>query len=243
MSNDYFNADINRSLRLFRTPPHECSYLEGKTACTVFVDPEIIPPQTIVSQLNELGYRRSGVNIYRPDCDDCSACISVRVPVTDFVPGRRFRRVLRKNSDLSIKPLYDKAASAETRQLYQRYIESRHDDGDMYPADNAQYESFILDASDATRFFGFFQGERLLAVTVCDELADGLSAVYTFFEPNESKRSLGTFAVLSLIELARSSGLPYTYLGYWVKGCGKMEYKLDFRPIELLREKRWVRLN
>lgn len=237
------NAASGQSLRLFRTPPHACSYLEGQSANTVYLDPEIPPTRGVLSLLNEVGYRRSGANIYRPDCDDCSACLSVRIPVSDFEQGRRFRRVLRKNSELSVRQIDEEIAGAEARSLYQRYIASRHDDGDMYPADDAQYDSFILDASDATTYFGFYDDQRLLAVTVCDVLSTGLSAVYTFFEPSAAKRSLGTFAVLSLIQIAREMGLAYVFLGYWVKGCSKMEYKIDYRPIELFQDKKWVRLN
>lgn len=243
MTQDDSPANSKLSLRLFRTPPHECSYLEGRIANTVYLDPEIPPNTRVLSLLNEAGYRRSGINIYKPDCDDCAACISVRVPVLDFEPGRRYRRVQRKNNDLTTRLINEEIAAADTRALYQRYIASRHDDGDMYPADNAQYDSFILDASDATSYFGFFDEQRLLAVTVCDVLGDGLSAVYTFFEPSETKRSLGTFAVLSLINTARAMGLDYVYLGYWVKGCSKMEYKIDYRPIELFQDNDWVRLN
>jgi arginine-tRNA-protein transferase len=127
--------------------------------------------------------------------------------------------------------------------LYERYVNTRHQDGDMYPASREQFDSFIVSPSESTRFFLFTVGTKLIAVTVCDELRQGLSAVYTFFDPDESKRSPGTFAILSLIAHAQQKQLPYVFLGYWVKDCRKMEYKLDFRPIELLQDKRWIRIS
>lgn len=243
MSDEEKIPNPRSSLRLFRTAPHPCSYLADEEASTVFVDPEIIPSTALLSELSDLGFRRSGPHVYRPDCGSCTACVSVRVPVEDFTLGRRFRRVAARNIDLQSRPIASVGDNPEVLRLYENYINTRHSDGDMYPASKEQFESFILSPSTSTQIIGFYRGEKLLAVTVCDILLQGLSAVYTFFDPEEHRRSLGTYSILWLIERARKAQLPYVYLGYWVKDCRKMEYKLDFSPLELLQEKRWVRVN
>ena len=228
---------------MFRTIPHPCSYLDNEEASTVFVDPEVIPSIDLLSELSEIGFRRSGPHVYRPDCGSCNACVSVRIPTAAFSPNRRFKRVLTRNQDVTITTTLSIATNPNARALYERYVNTRHQDGDMYPASQEQFDSFIVSPNESTRFFLFTVGTKLIAVTVCDELSQGLSAVYTFFDPDESKRSPGTFAILSLIAHASQKQLPYVFLGYWVKDCHKMEYKLDFRPIELLQDKRWIRIN
>ena len=228
---------------MFRTIPHPCSYLDNEEASTVFVDPEVIPSIDLLSELSEIGFRRSGPHVYRPDCGSCNACVSVRIPTAAFSPNRRFKRVLTRNQDVTITTTLSIATNPNARALYERYVNTRHQDGDMYPASQEQFDSFIVSPNESTRFFLFTVGTKLIAVTVCDELRQGLSAVYTFFDPDESKRSPGTFAILSLIAHASQKQLPYVFLGYWVKDCHKMEYKLDFRPIELLQDKRWIRIN
>lgn len=205
----------------------------------MFVDPDLVIDKNLNSKLSELGYRRSGAHLYRPDCDYCQACISCRIPVADFKFSRSQKRVLNRNqsltvveqSDLTVEGAYD---------LYSRYINSRHSDGDMYPATEEQFEAFIKTKTVDTRFYLFYEEERLLAVCVIDELEQGLSAVYTFFDPEESDRSLGKFAILWQIEKCQSIGRPYLFLGYWIKGCPKMQYKSDFRPLEMLLDGRWV---
>lgn len=233
------NTKSISSVRLFRTSPHPCSYKTNEQAATVFVDPDLVIDKNLNSKLSELGYRRSGAHLYRPDCDYCQACISCRIPVADFKFSRSQKRVLNRNqsltvveqSDLTVEGAYD---------LYSRYINSRHSDGDMYPATEEQFEAFIKTKTVDTRFYLFFEKERLLAVCVIDELEQGLSAVYTFFDPEESDRSLGKFAILWQIEKCQSIGRPYLFLGYWIKGCPKMQYKSDFRPLEMLLDGRWV---
>lgn len=233
------NTKSISSVRLFRTSPHPCSYKTNEQAATVFVDPDLVIDKNLNSKLSELGYRRSGAHLYRPDCDYCQACISCRIPVADFQFSRSQKRVLNRNrnltvveqSDLTVEGAYD---------LYSRYINSRHADGDMYPATEEQFEAFIKTKTVDTRFYLFYDEESLLAVCVIDELEQGLSAVYTFFDPEESDRSLGKFAILWQIEKCQAVGRPYLFLGYWIKGCPKMQYKSDFRPLEMLLDGRWV---
>lgn len=233
------NNKIISSVRLFRTSPHPCSYKDSEQAATVFVDPDLVIDKALNSKLSELGYRRSGAHLYRPDCDFCQACISCRVPVAEFQFNRSQRRILRRNESLRMvekSDLTDEIAYG----LYQRYINQRHLDGDMFPASLEQYEAFIKTKMVDTRFFLFYEQDELLAVSVVDFLEQGLSAVYTFFDPDESPRSLGNFAILWQIKKCEELGLPYLFLGYWVKGCGKMEYKSKFRPLEMLINGRWV---
>ena len=233
------NNKIISSVRLFRTSPHPCSYKDSEQAATIFVDPDLVIDKALNSKLSDLGYRRSGAHLYRPDCDFCQACISCRVPVAEFQFNRSQRRILRRNESLRMvekSDLTDEFAYG----LYQRYINQRHLDGDMFPASLEQYEAFIKTKMVDTRFFLFYEQDELLAVSVVDFLEQGLSAVYTFFDPDQSQRSLGNFAILWQIKKCQELGLPYLFLGYWIKGCGKMEYKSKFRPLEMLINGRWV---
>lgn len=226
------------NLRLFATHPHPCSYLPGRTAKTLFIDPEALITRSQHSRLSALGFRRSGSHYYRPFCDECRACVPCRVKVDDFKLSRRFRRIIRRNQDIVIK-LVKGIADQEHFDLYTRYINERHVDGDMYPATADQYRSFLLAHCESTAFYEMRSGTRLVGVFICDELDDGLSAVYTFFDPDEDKRSLGTLAVLWQIIAAARLELPYVYLGYWIKGCRKMHYKAQFTPLELLTHHGW----
>jgi len=233
------NNKIISSVRLFRTSPHPCSYKDSEQAATVFVDPDLVIDKALNSKLSDLGYRRSGAHLYRPDCDFCQACISCRVPVAEFQFNRSQRRILRRNESLRMVEKSD-LTDEIAYDLYQRYINQRHLDGDMFPASLEQYEAFIKTKMVDTRFCLFYEQDELLAVSVVDFLEQGLSAVYTFFDPDQSQRSLGNFAILWQIKKCQELGLPYLFLGYWIKGCGKMEYKSKFRPLEMLINGRWV---
>jgi len=233
------NNKIISSVRLFRTSPHPCSYKDSEQAATVFVDPDLVIDKALNSKLSDLGYRRSGAHLYRPDCDFCQACISCRVPVAEFQFNRSQRRILRRNESLRMVEKSD-LTDEIAYDLYQRYINQRHLDGDMFPASLEQYEAFIKTKMVDTRFCLFYEQDELLAVSVVDFLEQGLSAVYTFFDPDQSQRSLGNFAILWQITKCQELGLPYLFLGYWIKGCGKMEYKSKFRPLEMLINGRWV---
>lgn len=235
-------SKIISSVRLFRTSVHACSYKQDQDAATVFVDPELIIDQFLNSDLSELGFRRSGAHLYRPDCDFCAACISCRVLVALFKSKRRHRKIWKLNQDLDVIYTND-LNDDDSYALYKRYINTRHRDGDMYPATPEQFEAFIKTQTDDTLFCKFYCQEKLLAVSVIDVLHQGLSAVYTFFDPDCSKRSLGNFVILWQIRKASEMQLPYLFLGYWIKDCAKMQYKSSFRPLELLIEGNWVLLN
>jgi arginyl-tRNA--protein-N-Asp/Glu arginylyltransferase len=225
-------------IKFFSTPPHACSYLEDQRAITLFADPQAPMNSTLYGQLSLYGFRRSGNYIYRPQCQDCQACIPVRIPVADFQPNRQQNRVRKQMSDLEVSSV-SAIFVQEHYDLYARYIHMRHADGDMFPPSIAQYVSFLFSDWCNTRLIEFRHQGRLLAVAVCDILRNGLSAVYTFYDPEEEKRSLGTVAVLWQIGEAVRLGLPYVYLGYWVKKSPKMAYKTRFRPLEAFLSQRW----
>jgi arginyl-tRNA--protein-N-Asp/Glu arginylyltransferase len=229
-------------LRLLLTPEHPCSYLPVQRARTVFVAPETPIDTELQSNLSRAGFRRSGQYLYRPQCAACRACIPTRVPVDAFRPRRSQRRCLARNADLEID-LINARRDPELYALYARYIDMRHDDGDMYPASEAQYDSFLLGTWSRTLMLRARLEGTVVAVGVIDLLDDGVSAVYSFFDPALEARSLGTFTVLSEIDLARSLGLPYLYLGYWIAACTKMTYKADFRPQEHFDASRWTRVD
>ncbi len=227
-----------QSLGFFTTPPHACGYLDDRQAVTLFVDPRMRPDVATYTLLSEHGFRRSGGHIYRPKCPACEACTPIRVPVADFRPRRLQRRNLRANADLTLHA-HDAAFNTEHFALYERYIAARHTGGGMENPDPDTYLDFLTANWATTTFYEFRCGQRLLAVAVVDELDDGLSAVYTFYDPSESRRSLGRFAVLKEIELARERGLKWLYLGYWIGECRKMAYKTEYEPHQLYLRGAW----
>ncbi|MFS1525367.1 arginyltransferase [Microbulbifer sp. 2304DJ12-6] len=226
------------SVRLLATLPHPCGYLPDREANTVFVDPQTEMDQRLYNHLSELGFRRSGAYLYRPQCATCKACIPARVPVSLFVPNRNQRRCWKRNRDLDIFHI-ETIDTDEHYALYARYIEQRHADGEMYPPGREQYRSFLCQAWGATRYIELRARGVLIAVAVTDLLTAGLSAIYTFFDPDEDRRSLGSYSILYQIEWARRLGLANLYLGYWIEQCHKMAYKSQFQPIEMLVENRW----
>ena len=193
------------------------------------------------SSLSAVGFRRSGNHIYRPYCQTCAACIPVRIPVADFLPKRRHNRVLNRNADVVVKQIFP-TVSEEYFDLYERYIDARHADGDMYPASIEQFESFLVVGRPEAIFFEFRVNGKLLAIAVADKLNDGLSAIYTFFDPDMEDRSPGVLAVLHLIRETRQLSMNHLYLGYWIKQCHKMNYKMDYKPIELYINNHWIPL-
>ena len=230
-----------QDLKVFTTHPHPCSYLEAQQATTLFIDPQAEIDSELYNALAEAGFRRSGPHIYRPHCTACNACIPARIPVTQFQMKRRHRRIWNRNADLTVEMVSD-IGSDECFELYQHYINERHADGDMYPPTREQYDSFLSDDFGVTRYITFRAKERLIAVAVIDEMESGLSAVYTFYAPDQEQRSLGSYAILWQIESARSQNLPFLYLGYWIKECRKMQYKIEYRPLQLLINRKWLTL-
>lgn len=225
--------------RLYRTEPHPCSYLPDMEATTLFVDPHAEINQDSLTYLSERGFRRSGPILYKPDCTHCQACISMRIPVAGYSFSRSERRILKNNADLSVFEV-ENISNDIFYALYEKYIRLRHQDGDMFPPNREQYDSFFSNPFRSTRYVVFKNDTGVKAVAIIDNFTSGLSAVYTFYDPDEEHRSLGTLAVLWQISKARELGLPYVYLGYWVSQCRKMSYKTRFHPSEIWFNKRWI---
>lgn len=228
-----------RDIKVYTTYPHSCSYLEDQEATTLFVDPRQPVDKALYSKLSLLGFRRSGDHIYRPHCANCKACIPARIPVCEFKPSRGQRRIWRRNQDLRIVST-EAINDEEAFDLYRRYISVRHTDGDMYPPEREQFEAFLSNVWDCTRYFRFYDKTKLIAVAVVDTLEDGFSAIYTFFDPAETKRSLGVYAILWEIEKTRELGLDYLYLGYWIQNCQKMAYKSNYSPLQVYVKNHWA---
>jgi arginine-tRNA-protein transferase len=225
-------------LLLYATPVHACSYLPGNEATTLFVDPAFPKDPGVYTLLSRNGFRRSGEYVYRPNCRDCVACVPVRLPVEKFAPRRSQRRALRANRDLRIAH-HESTFNEEHFRLYSHYLGARHADGGMDNPTREQYRQFLLSSWANTSLYEFRLGGDLLAVAVADHLTDGLSAVYTFFDPEFSRRGIGTYSILWLIEETRRLEREWLYLGYWIANSPKMLYKQEFQPQERFIDGCW----
>lgn len=234
---------LHRPLQqFFRSGPMPCPYLLGRVERKLFT--RLIGPQSaeVNSALSRAGFRRSHDIVYRPVCPGCNACVPVRVPVATFLPGRTNRRILRDNADL-VLDVVPAGATMEQFQLFALYQDARHSDSDMNRmtpgdfasmVDEGRVNTFMAETRDA--------GGTLRGAMLVDRLEDGYSAVYSFYDPDHPRRSLGTHLILAMIERCRQEGLPYLYLGYWIEGSRKMEYKANFQPLEALGRDGWAPL-
>jgi len=229
------------TLPLYLTNDHPCSYLGDKQARTLFVDPLARIDGDRYGDLLQHGFRRSGTHVYRPACRHCQRCIPVRLPVETFRADRSQRRNLRLNRQAVQIIKRPAMLDAEHYRLYADYVRSRHPDGSMAEEISVDsYYRFLVEPwGGESLFLELRLDGRLLAVAVTDVVPDGLSAVYTFFDPARADRAPGTFGVLSQIDCARRRGLDYLYLGYWIKESHKMRYKDRFRPIEAWNGHQW----
>ncbi|HQT64735.1 MAG: arginyltransferase [Acidocella sp. 20-57-95] len=223
----------------YTTAPLPCPYVDGRTERKVVTELAGVSAESLHDRLSRGGFRRSHNIAYAPVCPSCNACVPIRIRALDFVPNRTQRRIAKLNTDLSVREMPPRA-TAEQYQLFQRYQQARHGDGDMATMSFYDYRAMVEDTPIETSIIEFRdRQERLLGACLIDRLGDGLSAVYSFFTPDADDRSLGTLAILWLVARAAEMDMPYVYLGYWVEESRKMAYKAKFRPSEILKGGQW----
>ncbi|WP_426957661.1 arginyltransferase [Muricoccus radiodurans] len=226
----------------YTTAPLPCPYLAGRTERKIVTELSGPEGEALHDRLSRAGFRRSHNIAYAPVCPGCQACVPIRIVVDAFQPNRTQRRILRANAGLTAHEVPARA-TAEQFALFQRYQRARHGDGDMAAMGFYDYRAMVEDTPITTVMIEFREApDRLVGACLTDWLGDGLSAVYSFFDPDLAARSLGTHAILHLVERARALGLPFVYLGYWVPESAKMAYKASFQPSEILAHGTWRRL-
>ena len=233
--------------QFFLTPGGPCPYLPGRTERKVFARLTGSLAQPLNEALTHSGFRRSQMIAYRPACEGCNACVSVRIVVGEFAVSRSQKRILKRNIDI-LRREVPAEATREQFALLRAYLDSRHSGGGMSDMGLFDYVAMVEETPVNTHIVEYrATGEdgapgALMACALTDVLRDGLSMVYSFYHPGEDGRSLGTQMILDHIAAARAKGLPYVYLGYWIDGSAKMEYKARFRPLEALGPEGWARM-
>jgi arginyl-tRNA--protein-N-Asp/Glu arginylyltransferase len=241
---DQHNARVPQ---FFLTPGGPCPYLPGRVERKVFARLSGTLAQPLSEALTHSGFRRSQSIAYRPACDGCSACVSVRILVDEFEPSRTFKRIEKRNADL-VRSEVVAEATREQFALLRTYLDSRHAGGGMSDMGLFDYVAMVEETPVDTQIVEYRRPGSdgkpgaLIACALTDVLKDGVSMVYSFFHPGEDARSLGTFMILDHIRDAQSRGIPHVYLGYWVEGSEKMNYKTRFRPMEALGRDGWQRI-
>ena len=237
------NYSVNRKpTSFFVTSPLPCPYLDGQVERRLVAELEDWDGISMHDRLSRVGFRRSHGIVYAPICPSCSACKAVRTVIGEFKPSVSQRRVMRINKDIIVnkKPAL---ASHEQYALFAKYQEARHTGGDMATMDYYDYQALIEETPVNTFILEYRDLDYLVGACIVDEMADGLSAVYSFFDPINKRKSLGTQVILALFDLALQWRLPYVYLGYWVSGSQKMSYKEKFQPLEYYNGNEWTRSN
>lgn len=234
--------------QFYVTAPQPCPYLEGRSERKLFTALQGENAPKLNDALSKQGFRRSQNVLYRPSCAECTACLSARIRVADFVPNKSQRRTMRRNAHLR-RDATSPWATEDQYGLFRKYLDSRHSDGGMADMDIFEFAAMIEETPVKSRVVEYTalegdDGDRrsLAAVCLTDVLDDGLSMVYSFYDPNRAGDSLGTYIILDHIEIARRSGLPYVYLGYWVPGSRKMGYKANFNAVEIYKNASWQEL-
>jgi arginine-tRNA-protein transferase len=234
-----------RQLRFFLTAPSPCPYLPARYERKVFAHLPLSDGASVNDSLTQVGFRRSQNIAYRPACEACNACISARLPAADYVFSRSERKTLNRNEDLE-RHLVEAEATMEQFDLLRRYLTSRHADGGMAEMTWPDYVAMVEDTAVRTHIIEYRIKSRdggpgdLVACALVDLMSDGLSLVYSFYDPTLGRRSLGSFVILDHVIQVCLTNLAYVYLGYWVRGSEKMDYKVRFSPIELLKPEGWT---
>ncbi len=229
--------------QFYVTAPQPCPYLPDRMERKLFTALQGDGAQKLNDSLSKQGFRRSQNVLYRPSCSDCAACLSARIVAEDFRPSRSQRRVSKRNTRLK-RRVASPWATEDQYELFRRYLDARHADGGMADMDVFEFAAMIEETPIRSRVIEYSDREtgELIAVCLTDMLDDGLSMVYSFYEPDWEKASLGTYMILDHVEIARQTGLPYVYLGYWVPGSDKMGYKAQFDALEVHRRGQWEKL-
>lgn len=231
-------TSLNDPLQYYLTAEYPCSYLDRERARSEVAVPHHLVGKDVFGNLIHTGFRRSGNFVYRPNCRHCTACTAVRVNVAAFLPKRSQKRSWQRHHHLDVLAA-ELQFDPEHFELYRRYQQARHPDGGMDRDDEDQYCQSLLQSQVNTALFEFRENGKLLMVSIVDMIEDGLSSVYTFFDPDLPGASLGTYNILWQIDLCRKMQLPYLYLGYWIEQSAKMAYKINFNPLEGFLVGRW----
>ncbi|MAR78881.1 MAG: arginyltransferase [Rhodospirillaceae bacterium] len=230
-------------LKFYKTPQTTCPYLPNKKEQLIFTHLDDLDSDLTHDFMAKSGFRRSHGILYKPDCNNCNACMPIRINAKKFNFSKKYLRVLNKNTEITSKDVR-LLGSIEQYELFNKYQKTRHKNGNMSLMQFKEYKSMVEDSPVNTILIEYRNNkDELLAVSLTDQLFEGYSMVYSFFDPKEKKKSLGNFMILDHINRARQNNYSYIYLGYYVKNCSKMSYKKNFKPLEILQNNNWDEFN